>query len=132
VSKAIGSVAGGVFLVAWRPEPRYGMRPCMFFQSLLPRPEIGANSFLFDFDGTRVVVDSGMHPKYFGAEALPMHDALGFDALDGVILTHAHLDHLGSVPILQRRHPRTPVFMTEATAHLSDIMLHNSVNVMIS
>jgi Cft2 family RNA processing exonuclease len=104
----------------------------MFFQSLLPRPEIGANSFLFDFDGTRVVVDSGMHPKHFGADALPLHEPLGFDAIDGIILTHAHLDHLGSLPLLQRRHPRTPVYMTEATAHLSDIMLHNSVNVMTS
>lgn len=104
----------------------------MFFQSLLPRPEIGANSFLFDFDGTRVVVDSGMHPKHFGDDALPLHEPLGFDALDGIVLTHAHLDHLGSLPLLQRRHPRTPVFMTEATAHLSDIMLHNSVNVMTS
>ena len=104
----------------------------MFFQSLLPKPEIGANSFLFNFDGTQVVVDSGMHPKHVGAEALPLHEPLGFDALDGVVLTHAHLDHLGTLPLLQRRHPRTPVFMTEATARLADIMLHNSVNVMTS
>ncbi|MFN0128187.1 MAG: MBL fold metallo-hydrolase [Verrucomicrobiales bacterium] len=104
----------------------------MYFQSLLPKPEIGANSFLFDFDGTRVVVDSGMHPKRVGTEALPLHEGLGFDALDGIVLTHAHLDHLGSLPLLQRRHPRTAVYMTEATAHLADIMLHNSVNVMTS
>lgn len=104
----------------------------MFFHSLLPRPEIGANSFLFDFDGTRVVVDSGMHPKYVGSEALPVQEGVGFDGLDGIILTHAHLDHLGTLPLLQRRHPRAPVFMTEATAVLADIMLHNSVNVMSS
>ncbi len=104
----------------------------MFFQSLMPRAEIGANSFLFDFDGTRVVVDSGMHPKMVGTEALPDLDALGFDTLDGIVLTHAHLDHAGTLPLLQRRHPRTPVFLTAETAALTDIMLHNSVNVMSS
>lgn len=138
VLRSGGSEAGWealfLFPMASGLKPRYWSHYSffMFFQSLLPRPEIGANSFLFDFDGTRVVIDSGMHPKYTGSEALPLHEPLGFDALDGIILTHAHLDHLGSLPLLQRRHPRTPVFLSEGTAHLADIMLHNSVNVMTS
>ena len=56
----------------------------------------------------------------------------GFDALDGIILTHAHLDHLGTLPRLQRHHPHAPVFLSEATAAIAEVMLHNSVNVMSS
>lgn len=102
----------------------------MYFQSLMPRPEIGAHSFLFDFDGTRVVVDAGMHPKQVGRDALPEFERAGDQELDAIIVTHAHLDHAGTLPLLQRRHPRTPVFLTAETAALADIMLHNSVNVM--
>jgi Cft2 family RNA processing exonuclease len=104
----------------------------MVFHSLLPRPDIGANSYLFDLDGTRVVIDSGLHPKRVGAEALPLALPPGVGALDGIILTHAHLDHVGTLPLLQRRHPRTPVFLSEATAAIAQAMLHNSVNVMSS
>ena len=104
----------------------------MIFHSLLPRPEIGANSFLFDLDGTRIVIDSGMHPKYVGPQAQPLPLPAGFDALDGIILTHAHLDHLGTLPLLQRHHPHAPVFLSEATAAIAEVMLHNSVNVMSS
>ncbi len=50
--------------------------------------------------------------------------------LDAIILTHAHQDHLGALPVLMRQHPRTPAFMSEATRELADVMLHNSVNVM--
>ena len=47
------------------------------------------------------------------------------------MLTHAHQDHLGSLPVLQRVNPEAPVFVSEATRQLGAIMLHNSVNVML-
>ena len=50
--------------------------------------------------------------------------------MDAIVLSHAHQDHVGSLPVLMRQHPDAPVFMTEATRQLSDVMLHNSVNVM--
>ncbi len=104
----------------------------MHFLSLVPRPEIGANCFLVDFDGTRVLLDAGMHPKEVGMDALPRLDDVPFGTVDGIFLTHAHLDHLGSIPLAQRRNPDAPVYLTEATSRLADIMLHNSVNVMSS
>jgi Cft2 family RNA processing exonuclease len=51
--------------------------------------------------------------------------------VDAIILSHSHQDHVGSLPVLMRRQPRARVYMTEATRQLSDVMLHNSVNVML-
>lgn len=104
----------------------------MFFQSLLTRPEIGANSYLIDLDGARVILDAGMHPALEGAAALPHYEDVEFDSVDAVVVSHAHHDHIGSLPVLQRRQPRARVFMSEPTARLGSAMLHNSVNVMSS
>jgi Cft2 family RNA processing exonuclease len=50
--------------------------------------------------------------------------------VDAAFLSHAHQDHVGSLPLLVRQHPETPIFSTDATRQLADVMLHNSVNVM--
>lgn len=100
------------------------------FVNLTRRTEIGANSYLLDIAGQRVVIDSGLHPEHDGEEALPLLNEIAEDSVDAIFLSHAHHDHLGSLPVLMRRQPGAPVFMTEATRRLSDVMLHNSVNVM--
>jgi Cft2 family RNA processing exonuclease len=104
----------------------------MHFTSLTRHAGIGANSYLLECDGARVVLDAGLDPKQEGASAIPMFEDLEFDSLDGMILSHAHLDHAGTVPVLMRDQPSMPVYLTPATAKLTKAMLHNSVNVMQS
>jgi Cft2 family RNA processing exonuclease len=98
--------------------------------NLTRRTEIGANSYCLEAAGQRFVLDSGMHPKEEGEEALPNFRALGDRPLDAIILSHAHLDHVGTLPVLMRRQPDARIFMTEATAEIGSALLHNSVNVM--
>ena len=95
------------------------------------RVEIGANCYSLETAGKRIVLDCGMHPRQEGLEGLPDLEALPDDSVDAVLLTHAHQDHVGSLPVLMRRHPRAQLFATEATRQISDVMLHNSVNVML-
>src|SRR5438874_13095621 len=71
-----------------------------------------------------------MHPKEEGEESLPNLRALADRELDAIILSHAHLDHVGTLPVLMRRQPNARIFMTEATAEIGSALLHNSVNVM--
>lgn len=92
--------------------------------------EIGANCYLFEWGEVRVIVDCGAHPKKEGRAALPRFDRLEGVSVHAIFLTHAHQDHLGSLPVLTRMYPGVPVFMTEATRQLADAMLRNSVNVM--
>ncbi|MGB8166825.1 MAG: MBL fold metallo-hydrolase [Chthoniobacteraceae bacterium] len=101
------------------------------FTNLTREVEIGANSYLLEAAGKRIILDSGLHPRFDGIEALPQLELAAPDSVDAIVLSHAHQDHVGSLPVQMRRQPQAPVFMTEATRQLSEIMLHNSVNVML-
>ncbi len=100
------------------------------FTNLARAIEIGANSYLLEIGGKRIVLDSGLHPRMDGPLALPQMDLVPDDSADAIVLTHAHQDHVGSLPVAMRRHRRAPVFMTGATCDVGKVMLHNSVNVM--
>ncbi len=102
----------------------------MKFINLTRRTEIGANCYCLESGGQNFVLDCGMHPKEEGDEALPNFKAMGDRELDAIIISHAHQDHLGTLPVLMRRQPQARVFMTEATAEIGSTLLHNSVNVM--
>ena len=100
------------------------------FTNISGAEEIGANCYLLEMDGTRIVLDSGMHPKREGMAAMPDFDSMEPNSVEAVFLSHSHLDHLGTLPVLQEKQPAAEVFMTPAAAALSEVMLHNSVNVM--
>lgn len=83
--------------------------------------EIGMNLSLYGHDGWWLMVDLGIT---FGGERFPDFDVMTPDPafierrrerLAGLVLTHAHEDHIGAVPYLWRR-LRCPVFATPFTA----------------
>lgn len=92
---------------------------------------IGANSLHLQLGDFHLVVDCGLHPKLAGRDAMPDFAPLRDVKPDLVIITHCHLDHIGSLPVLLRHHPKVPVVMTHPSRMLIDRMLHNSVNVML-
>ena len=92
---------------------------------------IGANSLYCQLGDFHFVIDSGLHPKAVGRQAAPDLRPLQGVELDLIIITHCHLDHIGSLPLLMREHPDVPVVMTSPSRTLIDRMLHNSANVMV-
>src|SRR6266705_5134016 len=76
------------------------------------------------------MLDCGMHPKNTGEDALPHLKAIADRGIDAILISHAHQDHIGTLPVAMRRFPGARVFMTEATADIGSVLLHNSVNVM--
>ena len=76
------------------------------------------------------MLDCGMHPKNTGEDALPNFKAIAGREIEAILISHAHQDHIGTLPVVMRRFPRARVFMTEATAEVGNVLLHNSVNVM--
>src|SRR5437773_10455034 len=100
------------------------------FLNLTRRTEIGANSYYLEIGGHRLVLDCGMHPKNTGEDALPDLKAIADREVEAILISHAHQDHVGTLPVVMRRFPRARVFLTQATAEVGSVLLHNSVNVM--
>ncbi|MCH2035485.1 MAG: MBL fold metallo-hydrolase [Puniceicoccaceae bacterium] len=91
---------------------------------------IGANSHFVKIGTFNILVDCGLHPKKIGKQALPNYKLLGADSLDLIIVTHCHLDHLGSLPVVAALHPHAPIITSIPNVSLAPRMLRNSINVM--
>lgn len=91
--------------------------------------EVGASCFQLRIGGHQIILDSGTHPKKEGFESLPEFSLLS-RAPDAVIISHGHVDHVGSLPYLSKQFPHLKTYATTPTARIMDRMLHNSVSVM--
>lgn len=88
---------------------------------------VTGSKYLVDVGTRRILVDCGLFQglkqlRLRNREPLPLDPA----ALDAVILTHAHLDHSGYIPLLVRNGFHGPVFCTAATRDLCGILLPDS------
>ncbi len=89
--------------------------------------EVTGSCTVIECDGVRILVDCGMEQgaDVFENMALPVSER----DIDCVLLTHAHIDHSGKLPLLYKKGYRGPVYMTEATAELCKIMLLDSASI---
>jgi len=92
--------------------------------------EVGANCYYLNFSGTGIILDCGVHPQKSGLEALPNFDLIKDSPVDYVLISHAHQDHLGSLPYLVKRHPYIKIIATPQTRALAELTLHNSVAIL--
>ena len=103
----------------------------MRFTNLTRGAGIGSNCYRLDIENDSVILDCGMHPEHVGHDSTPLLEEIEQLDIRSAILTHAHQDHVGCLPMLQNQHRDLPVLMTSGTARIADVMLHNSVNVMM-
>lgn len=88
---------------------------------------VTGSKFLVETDRTSVLVDCGLFQGYkWLRERNWQTPPLDIDKLDAVLLTHAHLDHSGYIPLLYKRGYRGPVFTHHATTALCQILLSDS------
>ncbi|MCV0403291.1 MAG: MBL fold metallo-hydrolase [Chloroflexi bacterium] len=93
---------------------------------------VTGSQFLVTVADRRVLVDCGMFqgsPEEVARNRLPF--AFDADALDAVILTHAHLDHCGRLPALVKAGYDGPIHATGATVDLAEIVLRDSAKLQV-
>jgi Cft2 family RNA processing exonuclease len=99
--------------------------------------EIGGSAFLVQTDtGHSVLLDAGQRVKgeYGDPDAQPFHFRVPCDRLAAVLVSHAHIDHVGSLPTivtsLEAASDReVPVWMSAPTKRLAELMLHDSARI---
>ena len=86
--------------------------------------DVTGSCHLVECAGRRILVDCGL---YQGSRELAEENAgdFGFDAagIDVVLLTHAHLDHCGRLPLLAKRGFRGEIIATKATGELARLVM---------
>ncbi|KUO87349.1 MAG: mRNA 3'-end processing factor [Thermoproteus sp. JCHS_4] len=88
--------------------------------------EVGRSAILVDTTESRVLLDCGLKPSQY-EEEFPLLEQIDLDSLDAVVLSHAHMDHVGCLPYLYKYGYRGPVYMTDPTKYLTYILLTDYV-----
>ena len=108
-----------------KKSPKGGF--CMKITFIGATHEVTGSCYYLEAAGRKFLVDCGMEqgPDYYENVELPV--ACG--ELDFVLLTHAHMDHSGNLPAIYAKGFQGPIYATDATCHLCDIMLRDSAHI---
>ena len=92
--------------------------------------EVTGSCYYLEAAGKKFLVDCGMEqgPNIYENKPIPVPAS----QLDFVLITHAHIDHTGNLPLLYAHGFRGPIYMTPATVALSDIMLRDSAHIQLA
>lgn len=93
--------------------------------------EIGASCLLVEMAHKRILVDCGVRQGARARDPLPdlaLTQAAG--GVDAIVVTHAHFDHTGALPVVHAAYPQAPVWSTDPTRELTGILLRDSLKIM--
>ena len=89
--------------------------------------EVTGSCHYMEVGNKKFCIDIGMEQgqDMFENQEIPVNPS----ELDFILITHAHIDHTGLLPMLYARGFRGPVYATKATSDLSQIMLRDSAHI---
>ncbi len=79
-------------------------------------------------DGQALLIDCGL---FQGADERPLAVEFALGHVDALILTHAHIDHIGRLPWLLAAGLKQPIYSTAATAELVPLMLEDGLKLQL-
>ena len=89
--------------------------------------EVTGSCTLLETGGLRILIDCGMEQGKDVYENQPL--PIPVEQIDGVLLTHAHIDHSGHLPLLAKQGYAGKIYATRPTCRLCDIMLRDSAHI---
>ena len=92
--------------------------------------DVTGSAYLVESGKSKVLIDCGMFQGVPNADQKNrIAERFTFRNLNSVLITHAHLDHTGRLPILAQRNFSGSVYMTEATAELAALILGDAAHI---
>lgn len=92
--------------------------------------EVTGSCYCIATDRAKVLVDCGL---FQGGRKLEEMNRAPLEAptahLDAVLVTHAHLDHVGRLPLLVREGYAGPIFATDASIEMASLVLHDAAKI---
>ena len=94
--------------------------------------EVTGSQHLIECGDLKILLDCGLFQGH-RSECRRKNEHFNYrpETLDLVILSHAHIDHCGNLPSLYKQGYRGPVYCTDPTADVADIMLRDSLNIQL-
>ena len=125
-SKQLKQVGDEIF------RPRLAQKTEVTLYTLGGFGQVGRSSMLLSTPESKILIDCGVNPGARSPmDAYPRLDSLGItlDDLDAVVIGHAHLDHTGFLPVLCKYGYRGPVYCTEPTLPMMNLIQLDAIKV---
>jgi|TARA_B100001964_G_C14258502_1_gene613823 hypothetical protein len=112
----------------WNPEKTEGWIRLTFLGGAR---QVGRSCILIQTNNSKILVDCGIDVASQGKNKFPNFDIPEFniDQLDAVIISHAHLDHVGLVPYLYKMGYKGPVYLTPPTRDIAALLALDFIGV---
>ena len=94
--------------------------------------EVTGSCYIIETRQARILIDCGQFQGGKKSEALNRPPTAPNFILDAVLLTHAHLDHTGRLPLLARMGYMGPVYGTPATLEMTGLILRDSARLQVA
>jgi Cft2 family RNA processing exonuclease len=93
--------------------------------------EVGATCTLLEIGGHKLMVDAGI--RIGQPDPLPdLARVSDFGGIEAILVTHAHTDHTGALPVVHRAYPAVPVYATPGTQAIVNVLFNDALNIMKS
>ncbi|GCD11522.1 MBL fold metallo-hydrolase [Clostridium tagluense] len=92
--------------------------------------EIGASCILFEIDNKNILMDSGIRQSATKDPLPDFRTIQEMGGVDAIIISHAHLDHIGSLPMISKEYPSARIYMNNMTKDLVRVLLYDSLKIM--
>ncbi|MEE3423427.1 MAG: MBL fold metallo-hydrolase [Succinimonas sp.] len=92
--------------------------------------EVGGSCICIRIGDRGILLDSGIR-QGGSKDPLPNFRLIQeMGGIDAIIISHAHMDHIGSLPLISRAYPNIPIYMTPMTMELTRVLLQDSLKIM--